>query len=262
MNAHTPIPATDRTVTRSDNQPPSLIELAREAYRNLAAWLKEHPVISSHEEAKDAGKWLESVGMSLDELNAERRSKVDPLNAEVDTINASYRPVREAFTNKEKRGLLDELKRRLTAFAAAEEKRKAEEAERLRQEAEAAKQAAIEAEWAEEDAKAEADLGVCDVDVGARIEEADAAFKDFQTAARQAARAERAVPTRIASSYGGHALTMRSKETLILEDAIAAIQAIGVTDKIRDAILSAARDYRKLNRCLPDGVRSEKERSL
>lgn len=262
MNAHTPIPATDRTVTRSDNQPPSLIELARETYRSLAAWLKEFPVISSHEEAKDAGKWLESVSMSLDELDAERRAKVDPLNKTVKAINDSYRPVREAFTNEEKRGLLDELKRRLTAFAAAEEKRKAEEAERLRQEAEAAKQAAIEAEWAEEDAKAEADLGVCDVDVGAHIEEADAAFKDFQLANRQALRAERAIPIRIASAYGGRALTMRNKETLILNDAVAAIQAIGVTEKIQAAILSAARDYRKLHGCLPDGVRSEKERRL
>lgn len=262
MNAHTPIPAAGRSVTKGDNRPPSLIELARETYRGLSAWLSDHPVISSHDEAKEAGKWIESVGMSIDELEAERRSKVDPLNSEVKTINDSYRPVREAFENKEKRGLLDEIKRRLTAFSRAEEQRKAEEAERLRVEAEAAKKAAIEAEWAEEDAKAEADLGICDVDVGAHIEAADAAFKDFQVADRQAARAERAIPTRIASAYGGRALTMRNKETLILDDAAAALAAIGVTEKIREAILSGARDYRKLNGALPDGVRSEKERTL
>lgn len=262
MNAHTPIPAAGRSVTKGDNRPPSLIELARETYRSLSAWLSDHPVIASHDEAKEAGKWIESVGMSIDELEAERRLKVDPLNAEVKAINDSYRPVREAFENKEKRGLLDILKLRLTRFSRAEEQRKAEEAERLRLEAEAAKKAAIEAEWAEEDAKAEADLGICDVDVGSAIESADAAFKDFQVADRQAARAERAIPTRIASAYGGRALTMRNKETLILDNAAAALAAIGVTEKIREAILSGARDYRKLNGALPDGVRSEKERSL
>jgi hypothetical protein len=262
MNVHTPIPAASRSVTKGDNRPPSLIDLARESYRNLSAWLSDHPIITSHDEAKEAGKWIESVGMSLDELDAERRTKVDPLNAEVKTINESYRPVREAFENKEKRGLLDEIKRRLTAFSRVEEQRKAEEAERLRLEAEAAKKAAIDAEWAEEDAKAEADLGICDVDVGSAIESADAAFKNFVVADRQAARAERAIPTRIASAYGGRALTMRNKETLILDDAAAALAAIGVTEKIREAILSGARDYRKLNGALPSGVRSEKERSL
>lgn len=263
MNAHTKIiPATDRTVTRSDNKPPSLIELARETYRNLSAWLRETPVITSHEEAKAGGAWIETIGIALDELDAERKLKVDPLNAEVKTINDRYRPVREAFETKDKRGLLDELRRRMTAYAVAEERRKAEEAERLRQEAEAAKKAAIEAEWAEEDAKAEADLGICDAPVGEAIEAADAAFKDFQLADRQALRAERAIPTRIASSYGGRALTMRNKETLILDDAYAALKAIGVTEKIEAAILAAARDYRKLNGALPDGVRSEKERRL
>jgi hypothetical protein len=262
MNAHTPIPAAGRSVTKRDNRPPSLIDLARENYRSLSAWLSDHPVIASHDEAKEAGKWIESVGMSLDELDAERRLKVDPLNAEVKAINESYRPVREAFENKDKRGLLDEIKRRLTAFSRVEEQRKAEEAERLRLEAEAAKKAAIDAEWAEEDAKAEADLGICDVDVGSAIESADAAFKNFVVADRQAARAERAIPTRIASAYGGRALSMRNKETLILDDAAAALAAIGVTEKIREAILSGARDYRKLNGALPVGVRSEKERSL
>lgn len=266
---HAPIiPAAGRSVTKGDNRPPSLIELARETYRGLSAWLADHPVIASHDEAKEAGKWIESVGMSIDELDAERRSKVDPLNAEVKAINDSYRPVREAFIDEKqrdpekKRGLLDILKLRLTRFSRAEEQRKAEEAERLRLEAEAAKKAALEAEWAEEDAKAEADLGICDVDVGSAIESADAAFKDFVVADRHAARAERAIPTRIASAYGGRALTMRNKETLILDDAAAALAAIGVTEKIREAIISGARDYRKLNGALPDGVRSEKERRL
>lgn len=256
MNAHT-IPAADRAVARSDNRPPTLIELARETYRSLSAWLKNFPAITSHEEAKEAGKWIESVGMALDELDAERRAKVDPLNQTVKAINDEYRSPRDHLTK-----LLDEAKRRLTAYAVAEEQRKAAEAERLRQEAEAARQAAIEAEWAEEDAKAEVDLGICDVDVGATIETADAAFGEFQKANRQAQRAERAIPTRIASSFGGRALTMRNKETLTVTDAAAALAAIGLTDKIRDAILSGARDYRKLNGRLPDGVSGAKERKL
>lgn len=256
MNAHT-IPAADRAVARSDNRPPTLIELARETYRSLSAWLKEFPAITSHDEAKAAGKWIESVSAAVSELEAERKAKVDPLNQAVRAINDEYRAPRDHLTK-----LLDEAKRRLTAYAVAEEQRKAAEAEQLRQEAEQARQAAIEAEWAEEDAKAEVDLGICDVDVGAAIETADTAFGEFQKADRQALRAERAIPTRIASSFGGRALTMRNRETLILDDACAALKAIGVTEKISAAILSAARDYRKLNGALPDGVRSETERKL
>jgi hypothetical protein len=49
---------------------------------------------------------------------------------------------------------------------------------------------------------------------------------------------------------------------LVLESYGKAIKAIGPNDKIRDAILAAARDYRKLRGKLPDGVTETSERKF
>ena len=67
---------------------------------------------------------------------------------------------------------------------------------------------------------------------------------------------------RIGSIMGNRALSMRTVEVLVVEDACKAIKAIGLTDKIRDAILSSAKDFRKAYDELPDGVISTQERSL
>jgi hypothetical protein len=55
---------------------------------------------------------------------------------------------------------------------------------------------------------------------------------------------------------------MRSAETLTVTDACAAIAAMGLTPKIDEAIQSSARDWRRINRELPPGVVSNKERRL
>jgi hypothetical protein len=55
---------------------------------------------------------------------------------------------------------------------------------------------------------------------------------------------------------------MRTEKTLVLENYGRAIKAIGPNDKIRDAVLSAARDYRKLHGKLPDGVTEVTERKF
>lgn len=271
MNALTHIPAADRCVALSDNLPPealpvvvarpTLIELARKTWRALSDWLSDVPAITTHEEAKQATDWIASVKRSLDELDDERRAKVDPLNAEVKAINAAYKPVREAFTNDAGRGLLDEAKRRLAAFMLAEEERRRAEAEALRRAAEEAEALAREAEAIEADAKARADVGECDIDVGSVIAQADEFFAEYQQISRAAARAEKHTTVRVATRFG-RATSMRNKEELTVTDAAAAIAAVGLTDKIRDAILSAARDYRKLNGALPAGVTSTIERGL
>ena len=61
---------------------------------------------------------------------------------------------------------------------------------------------------------------------------------------------------------GGKAITMRNQETLVLVSYGKAICAIGQNDKIRDAILSAARDYRKEHGALPEGVTAEHTRKM
>lgn len=273
MNALATIPASDRIVALSDNMPPadalpvpverpSLIQLARQTYKNLSRWLADHPVVGTHDEALEAGAWVESVKRSLDELDDERRGRVDPLNKQVREINDEYRPVRVAFTNDDGRGLLDEIKRRLGAYMQAEEERRRAEAEALRLAALEAERLAREAEAREFDAIAACDVGECDIDIGEVKAVADEAFAEFQAVDRMAARAERQTTVRIGSRFGGRATTLRAKETLTVTDAAAAIEAIGLTEKISDAIISAAREYRKLNGALPAGIASDTERRL
>jgi hypothetical protein len=52
----------------------------------------------------------------------------------------------------------------------------------------------------------------------------------------------------------GKALGMRTEKTLVLESYSKAIKAIGPTPTIEEAILTAARAYRKLHGRLPEGV--------
>jgi hypothetical protein len=253
------IPAGDRMVTRVDNHPDQ-ITLARDTYRELNNFLKETPAVTNAKEAKDAARWLESVKVTLEELDGERRGKVDPLNAQVKAINDAYRPARESLDR-----LLAVLRDRLNAFARAQEAARAAEAARLAAEAAEAERLAREAEAREQDAIAAADVGECGIDIGQAIEQADASFADYKVAARAAAIAERAVPVRFGSALGGRSMALRAKETLTVDDPIAALKAlakVGLSEKLVDAILSDARAYRKLKKELPAGISSSTQRSL
>ena len=84
---------------------------------------------------------------------------------------------------------------------------------------------------------------------------------DFQKADREAARADKATHVKIGGGWG-NSVSLRTKETLVLVSYAKAITAIGPNDKIRDAILSAARDYRKEKGHLPEGVSAETTREI
>lgn len=239
-----------------DVDAPTLIDRARSFYAILSAFLKETPVVQSHAEAKLAANYIEQSRATLGELEDARKARVTPLNDEVKAINDEYRGPREAL-----QALMDEIKRRATAFAQVEEARRAAIAEAARIEREEAEQRARDAEAVEADAKASADVGELGVNVAAAITQADKAFATFQRADRTAARAEREIPVRIAGGMG-RAVSMRKHETLILNDACAAINAMGLSEGIKDAILSAARAYRKLHGSLPAGVSAEQERKF
>ena len=99
-------------------------------------------------------------------------------------------------------------------------------------------------------------------DVGGKIIEADGAFKDYQKADRAAATAEKNVPVRIASVMGGKSISMRTTEVFIVEDACAAITAMGLSEAARQQIVKDAKRFREATGELPDGVRSEYQRSL
>lgn len=247
-----------------NNRPPDALEMAQGTMADVATFLAETPVVDSHETAKRAGLYVERITKLFGDMEDERDKQVRPLNEQVAEINAKYKAVHNS--DPKKPGSFDkvmaELRYRLTAYAKAEERKREEAAEVARVAAAEAERIAREAEAREQEAKSSADVGELGVDVATSIVEADRAFADFQRADRAVAIAEREVHVRISSSLGGRALSMRTKETLLLDDADAAFKAIGVTEKIREAILSASRDYRKLKGQLPPGVSSQTERSI
>lgn len=242
---------------------PTPIERAETAMVAVSNFLNETPVIETGAHLVEAKRLVEHARGAAAELEAERVALVDPLNKQVTSINGKYKFIHN--TDSKKPGVLDkvlgELKTRLTAYAVAEEAKRAREAETARLAAEKAEQAARAAEAAEQQAKHDAVVGVMDTGVAEKIVAADQAFAEFETASRFAARAEKDVAFRIGNG-SGKALGMRTEKTLVLENYGRALKAIGPCEKIETAILSAARDYRKEHGALPDGVSETSERKF
>jgi hypothetical protein len=236
---------------------PSPDDLAADAMRDLSAWMGEHPVIQTEDDARTAKLLLDRAKGCAGDIEAERDKKVRPLNDEIAAINAEYKAVHN--TDKKKPGRLDrvvnELRSRLTDYLAREEAERIRKAEEARKAADEAERIAREAEQREREAIENAKAGELGVDVTQVVVEADSRFADFKKADREARRAERDMNVRIGGGFG-KATSLRSVETLSLTDPVAALQAVGVTEKITDAILSAARDFRKQNGLLPAGVTS------
>jgi hypothetical protein len=248
----------DRTDTArlGHNNPPSPFDIATGTTAELSRWMADHPAIQAEDDARAGKVFVDRAKASLDEMEAERDGLVRPLNEQVKAINDRYRPARNSLEK-----LADELKKRLSAYARALEIERVRKAEEARKAAEEAERAAREAEQREKEAIADADEGVCDVDLGAATQDADAAFAAFRKADQAAARAERDSHIRIAGGFG-KAMGLRDRETLTVTDWQAAITELGLTDIIRDAILTSARAYRKSFRELPEGVVATYDRSL
>lgn len=241
--------------TIGHNNPPSALERARDAAAELRGFANDHPVVTDHEQAKAATLQIDRGKAALKELDAERRSKVDPLNAEVKAINAEFKTASEplektveVITDARRKYLLEEEARR--EREAAEARRIAAEAERLAREAEAREREAIE----------NAAAGDLDADrIGATLE-ADAAFSRFEQARRAAARADRDTNVRVGGGLG-RAASLRTGEELVLTDAAAAVTAMAGDIDLEDAIRTAARRFRKEWGELPPGISSQKVRA-
>lgn len=238
------------------NHPPSPIEIAKDVQGQLAAFLDANPVVETGEQAREAKLMVDRAKAALDEMEIARDGEVRPLNTKVKEINAGYKAVSEPLAR-----ILDALKDRLAAFIAAEEARRLAALEEARKRKEEAERLAREAEAREAEAKDDAAQGVIDANVGAAIAEADAAFADYRVADREAQRAERDAHVKIGGGFG-RSLSLRKKETLIVEDAGKLLRAVGMTPKIEEALIAAARDYRRLKGKLPVGIRSETDRAL
>lgn len=253
-------------MTQGHNNPPSPIDYAREVVREVSLWMSEHPVIQSEDEAREAKRAIDRVVAALKDVELERTSKVKPLNDQVSAINAEYKAVHDAGARRGRAGgtfdrVLDELRQRVEGFMLIEEAKRQRAAEEARQAAEALRAAAIAAEEKEKAAVEEASGGILDVDIAGATEEADAAFAEFQRADRGAARAERDAKVRLGGGFG-RALTIKEVEVLAVIDWAAAIRVMGLTDHIRDAILTSARAFRKVYDELPEGVEAQKERRI
>jgi hypothetical protein len=241
------------------NKPPNtkvIRSLALAALQALSAFLRDTPVIRDAAEARLANEHCDSIQRTIKDIEAERKSLVEPLKTQAKSIDEQYRVIRQPLEHA-----LDTLKERLTQYVIIETRKREDEARRLREEAEAKERAAREAERLEKEAQANAEVGEC-TDVGEAIAAADAAFNAFTDAERAAAIAERDSQVRLRSMYGGRARTLRTSEVLHVVDASAALTAMGVTESIRDAILTSARAYRKLHGRLPAGISREEIRSL
>lgn len=250
-----------RAVIGGNNPPePTPVERAQNAQAELGKFLDATPVITDGPHLVEAKRLVEHARGAMAELETERDALVRPLNEQVSSINTRYKAIHN--TDSKKPGtfdkVLNELKARLTAYAVEEEARREREARAARAAAEQAEAAAREAERIEQQAKQDAVVGVVDTGVAEAIANADAKFSEFERASRFAARAERDVTFRIGG--GDKSLGMRTEKTLVLENYNKAIKAIGPNSKIEAAILSAARDYRKLHNRLPDGVTEFSER--
>lgn len=244
------------------NQPPSALDIAQDPTDALREWMVANPVIETEEKSREAKRLLDRMVEAMREIEAERDKQVRPLNEQVAEINAKYKAAHN--TDSKKPGFLDkiviELKSRLRAFMEAEEAKRLEALRKAQEAAAEAERLAREAEAREKAAQEDAKVGV-ETDVVQATKEADQAFGDFAKAARIVARAEKDTHVKVAGGFG-RSVSFRTTEVLILDDWQKAITEMGMTDKIREAILSSARDYRKAMGELPDGITATTERNI
>ncbi len=237
------------------NNPPGSIEFGKETMTALGDWLKEFPVVQTEEEAR-SGKLLVDRAMScVKDLEDERTKQVKPLNEQVKAINDLYRVVRDPLEK-----ILQELKMRLDAYVRAEEAKRiaaAQEAQRKLEEAERRVQETIAKE---REAKEDAQLGV-ESNVADAVADTDVAVRVADRLQREAARAEKDTHVKIGGGFGRR-LSLKTHEVLSVSDWNEAITEMGCTDKITEAILSSAREYRKIFVELPAGIVATQERKL
>jgi hypothetical protein len=238
------------------NNPPSQIEATNETAKTLSDWLAEHPVIETDEAVREAKLLIDRGKLAAQDLEAERDILVRPLNERVKEINAEYKPASRIIET-----VVITLQTRATAFLRAEEAKRIHAAQDAARRAEEAERAARAASSAAQDAIASDSTGELGTNIAAAVTAANRAIADFNRAEREAARAERDTKVKIGGGFK-NALSLRQKETLIVQDHQAAIKALGLTDKISAAILSDARAFRTEYGELPPGIISKKEREL
>jgi hypothetical protein len=239
-----------------DNSPPGMTVTAAETARGLSDWMKDHPAISTEDDAREAKVFVDRGRLCIKDMEDERDSQVRPLNEKVKTINEFYRGPRRLLQM-----VLDQLEDRLGSFLRAEEDRRIRAATEAARVAAEAERLARLAEAAEQEKLANAAAGELDIDVEAVVAEADEKFAEFQKASRQAAIAERETKVKIGGGFS-RAIGLRNETELVVVDHVLALEALGPTEYIMEAILKSARVYKKLNGKLPTGVEALTSRGI
>lgn len=239
------------------NNPPSPIDDSRPAYKLLAQFLKDTPIVETEADAIAANEKLTVGKTMVKSLTDAQSAEADPLYSQWKAARSKYQTAIDSMTK-----IVGEVSSRLRQYMLAEEARRQREADEKRRLAEEAERAAREAERLEAEARDNASVGEVGVDVAAAIEQADTAFDAFKKIEREAAIAEKDSTVRFKSRFAAKATTLRTAKTLVLTDAAKAFAVMGVTEKIKEAILSSARDYRKEHNSLPDGITETEERTI
>ncbi|MFG1429369.1 hypothetical protein [Roseixanthobacter glucoisosaccharinicivorans] len=179
-----------------------------------------------------------------------RKEEVKPLDDAKAEIQARYNAL-IGDTKKDGKGIailaeeycdkaLEPFLKALAAEKEAKVKAAREEAEKAAAAAQEAIRAAREADFATQEA-------------------AEALLRDAKKAETAANRAEKDT-ARVAGA--GRSIGLRSSEVLHVTDAIAALRDVGLTDGVKAALLTAAREYRVEWGRLPAGVTATTERGL
>jgi uncharacterized protein with ATP-grasp and redox domains len=227
------------------NAPPTAIDLAAEAARDLAAFANDNPALASMEAKAAFDAMIKRGKEAAKDLEAERTAKVKPLNEEVKAINGAYKAAATPLD-----AAIAAVERPVKAFLLAEEDRRRREAEDARRRAAEIERQAREAEARERAAIEEAAAGVADANVVDLTIQADQTFDEFQRASRFAARAERDAKVK----------GLRTLEVLTITDHAAAALAMTDDADLSEAIKTAARRYRKTWGDLPPGITPSQER--
>lgn len=236
------------------NIPPDMAETAITTSGDLSAWMAEHPIIETEDQAREAKVFIDRGSLCIKDLEAERGSKVAPLNQRVKQINEYYRHPRELIGR-----VLDELKSRMDEFLFREEEKRQAAIEEARRVADEAERIAREAERLEQEAIKSAQHGELGIDIAAATAQADKTFSEYEKTQRNLARAERDAHVKVGGGFA-RATSLKSREVIVLVDPLAAVREIGFTEAIRDAIIKSARAYEKINGRYPSGVEVQIER--
>jgi hypothetical protein len=255
-----------RAVVGGNSPPPveTAIDRAKPIAEELGRFLAENPVISTDDESRAAKDLRDRFLLALRSVDEERDAKVRPLNAEVKAINDDYHRLHNS--DKKRPGIWDKeanhLWARMNKYALELEQKQKVAAEAARKAADEQARIARELEQLEIEAATEAASGVCDVDIARVTEEANEAFSDYRRLDWRADRLEAsAAKTRITGGIC-NAVSLKDHETLTISDWRAAIEDIGLTDEMADAIVKGARAYRKEHHKLPRGIERITERGL